>query len=126
MSLHLGQGDQYIGRDGQTHQYTNVDWDTKTNISRFVDNGMSKEESAEYYRKLHLENLREMKEDILETAAVEARPYFPDFIMITDNVICWNMEKLENLSWDQLRDIAVILRNRRRIIAEGLGHLLNN
>lgn len=106
--FHLGQGDQFIGRDGQVRQYTNIDWTPKTSVTTFISTGELK--TTDQIK-------QEMITELIDTVyAGVARPEWDAYTKVVDNKIVWDEDALKELSLDAIMDRIGLLRNRMELI----------
>lgn len=89
MSTHLSQGRNYIDRNGDSKQFTVVDWSPKTTVG----NTYSPEELSEAKQQLKDYTEKTIKE-ILAFSPVYAGEHYSQFVLRGDKGIRWDEEKL--------------------------------
>lgn len=105
----------YTGRDGLTHQETNLDWDIKTKIS---SNVTSPEEVAEINQQL-VNYRKSLINRILSVPAILAGEQYFDFINrnLEAMTITWHTEMISDpgMSMDKLRNMCAIVEARNEL-----------
>jgi hypothetical protein len=111
-SQHVGNhGGKYMDNDGMSKQFTYIDHDKKTKISKLN----SSEQEMERIKQELKDYRVDLQERILKIPASLAPDIYYDFTVRGANLteITWNekMIKDEGLDLDRLRTLAVILEN---------------